>query len=289
MKEEKKVAALFRRGLGSLFGGSEPANEYIKPEAENFEISVEKTPENYYEDIHKKEGKMAKHKNKGKMSLRSIKPITFTQETVFKAFVQGMNIMMHGIAGTGKTYIAMYLALKECERYSLQYHKVYIVRSGVPTRDLGYLPGSVKEKAAVYESPYEQIVNKLYDRGDAYEICKAHGEIEFLTTSFLRGVTFENCIVIVDEIQNMSYGELATIITRSGDNCRFIFCGDFRQTDLFRSAEKAGLQHFMNIVKRMPQFSFHEFNIADIVRSDMVRSFLVEESEYRDRNSEFNN
>lgn len=227
------------------------------------------------------------HQKKGKMSLRAVKPQTFTQESVFKSFLSGNNIIMHGIAGTGKTFIALYLTLKECERYQQYYKKVVIVRSAVPSRDMGYLPGNTKEKAAVYEAPYAQIVNKLYERGDAYEICKAHGTIEFITTSFLRGITFENCLVLVDEIQNMSYGELSTIITRMGDNCRVVFSGDFRQTDLFRNSEREGLDHFLNIIERMPQFTFHEFNSADIVRSNLVKSFIIEEADYRDRTPTF--
>lgn len=237
----------------------------------------------------KKEAGMAKQKNKGKLTLRNVKPCSFTQEEVFKAFMGGSNIIMHGIAGTGKSYVAMYLALKEVERYQLVYNKVIIIRSAVSSRDVGYLPGSEKEKAAVFEEPYLRIANKLYDRGDAYEVCKAHGTIEFMTTSYMRGLTFEKCVVIVDEIQNMSYGELSTIITRVGDHCKIIFCGDYRQSDLFRASEKEGLNHFLNILERMQEFSFHEFNIADIVRSGLVKSFLVEEADYRDHTPGFQN
>jgi phosphate starvation-inducible protein PhoH and related proteins len=246
----------------------------------------EQQQEPQYED-HTKMPKKHKQGNMGKMHLKNIKPVTFTQEAVFKSFMSGGNLMLHGIAGTGKSFVGLYLALKEIERYQLQYNKVVIVRSGVPTRDLGYLPGNMQEKAAVYEAPYEIIVNKLYDRGDAYKIAKAHGLIEFTTTSFLRGMTFERCVVVVDEIQNMNYGELSTIITRMGDNCRVIFCGDFRQTDLFRVKEREGLDHFLNIIERMPEFSFHEFNRSDIVRGKLVRSFLEEEDDYRKANPGF--
>lgn len=229
----------------------------------------------------------SKHQKMGKLSLRNIKPMGFTQEEVFKSFMGGNNLCLHGIAGTGKSFVGLYLALKEASRYQLEYDRVIIVRSGVPSRDMGYLPGSLKEKAAVYEEPYRQIVNKLYERGDAYDTCKAHGTIEFTTTSFLRGITFERAIVLVDEIQNMTYGELSTIITRLGDNCRVIFAGDFRQTDLFRSKEKEGLTHFLNIIQRMSEFSFHEFNVGDIVRGKLVKSFLTEEADYRDHTVNF--
>lgn len=223
----------------------------------------------------------------GKLVMKNVKPLTFTQVEVFKRYMGGYNILMHGIAGTGKTFVAMYLALKDLERFQLEYDKVVIVRSVVPSRDMGYLPGSVKDKAAVFEAPYEKIVNTLYQRGDAYQILKAKGALEFMTTSFLRGVTLERSIVIVDEIQNMTYPELATVITRMGDRTRVIFAGDFRQTDFWRDSERAGIFHFMKILNRMEEFSLHEFNIADIVRSKLVKSFIIEENEYRDKTADF--
>jgi phosphate starvation-inducible PhoH-like protein len=286
-----KVAKIFQQ----VFGSSEtlenprlPSQVEVQPgDATPAVQEQEQTNNNTAKD------KMAKKKhggyNLGKMQLKNVKPITFTQQEVFREFLSGGNLCLHGIAGTGKSFVGLYLALKECERYQLQYHKVIILRSGVPSRDMGYLPGNMQEKAAVYEEPYRQIVNKLYDRGDAYDIMKHHGNIEFATTSFLRGVTFENAIILVDEIQNMTYGELATIMTRVGDKCRIIFAGDFRQTDLFRTKEKEGLHHFLNIIQRMPEFSFHEFNIGDIVRGKLVKSFLTEDAEYRDKTPSFEN
>lgn len=272
----QRVASLFR----GAFGFTEKVNEETRPE-----IDVQQKEQQPQEDQPQMSSKK-KHSNLGKMQLINVKPMTFTQQEVFRAFMSGGNLIMHGIAGTGKTFVALYLALKEMERYQLEYDRIVVIRSGVPSRDLGFLPGSVDEKAAVYEEPYIAIVNQLYDRGDAYNIMKAHGKIEFMTTSFLRGLTFERSIIIVDEIQNMTYGELSTIITRVGDRCRIIFAGDYRQTDLFRAKEKDGLLHFMEILKNMKQFSFHEFNKGDIVRSELVKSFIIEEADYRDRHKE---
>jgi phosphate starvation-inducible PhoH-like protein len=282
-----------RKNLASIFKGilgdnPEPVSEVrVEEEVEQEQqtqegsASMAKTARGHNNNYNKGGNKL------GKMHIKQIKPMSFTQEEVFKSFMGGNNLMLHGIAGTGKSFVALYLALKEIERYQQYYDKIVIVRSGVPSRDLGYLPGALEEKAAVYEDPYVQIVNKLYERGDGYEILKAHGKLEFVTTSFLRGITFERCVVVVDEIQNMNYGELSTIITRMGDNTKIVFCGDYRQTDLFRSKEREGLVHFLNIVERMGEFSFHEFNRNDIVRGKLVKSFLCEEADYIDKTPTF--
>ena len=154
-------------------------------------------------------------------------------------------------------------------------HKVIILRSVVPTRDMGFLPGSAKEKAKVYEAPYYSICNELFGRGDAYDILKTKNIVEFQTTSFVRGITFNDCIVVVDECQNMTYQELDSIITRVGENCRVIFSGDFKQSDLLRNNERTGLLTFMNVLKHMNMFDCIEFTKEDIVRSQLVKSYII--------------
>ena len=176
--------------------------------------------------------------------------------------------MMSGFAGTGKTFVATYLALT-------QGTKVYIVRSAVPTRDMGFMPGNAKEKAAMYEGPYIDACTKLFGRGDAYALLTAKGAIEFVTTSYLRGLTLDNCVVIVDEMQNMSFHELDTIITRAGVNCRLIFLGDVTQTDLTKDSEKAGLLKFIEIIKKLDWMDLVEFGIQDIVRSEKVKQYII--------------
>lgn len=223
-----------------------------------------------------------KLKQQNHFNLKKIHPLTPTQDIVFQEFRQEKNLLLHGVAGTGKTFISLYLALNDILTNKSNYEKVIILRSVVPSRDIGFLPGSIKEKTEVYEEPYKIICDDLFQRGDGYDILRMRRMIEFSTTSFLRGMTFKNAIIIVDEMQNMSYQELSTVITRIGDNCRIILCGDYKQSDLMRESEKNGIVHFMNILKMMKEFSFIEFNYSDIVRSELVKNFIIAESEYRE-------
>ena len=208
--------------------------------------------------------------------LRTTKPLTYNQEKTFEAYEQGDNLVLHGYAGTGKTYISLYLALEEILGGSNLYNKVNIVRSVVSSRDIGFLPGGPKEKASVYEEPYIEICDDLFGRGDGYNILKMKNIVEFTTTSFLRGRTFTNSIVIIDEIQNMTFSELDTVMTRIGNNTKVIFCGDFRQSDLDKGKEKSGLIPFLQILKRMnTHFTYVEFDKNDIVRSGLVRDYII--------------
>jgi phosphate starvation-inducible protein PhoH len=212
--------------------------------------------------------------------LKEIKALTSIQQDVFDAWDEGYNLMLHGVAGTGKTFLGLYLAFKELMTSPI-HHKVYVVRSSVASRDLGFLPGNAVEKMSAFESPYKSTVNELWGRGDAYDICKTKGSFEFVSTSFLRGITLNNCIVVVDEIQNMSFGELDTIITRIGKNVKLIFCGDYRQTDL-KASERSGLLTFLKIIEEMKEFDFIEFGAEDIVRSSLVKSYILKKLELED-------
>jgi phosphate starvation-inducible PhoH-like protein len=211
--------------------------------------------------------------------IEHIKPLTQNQHKTFEAFYDDKNLLLHGSAGTGKSFISLYLALTEILEEHDDLCKVVILRSVVPTRDMGFLPGSAKDKSAVYEAPYVAICNELFGRGDAYELLKTKGIIDFQTTSFVRGTTFNDCIVLVDEMQNMTYQELDSVITRIGKNCRVIFSGDFKQTDLTRDAEKKGLLTFMRILKNMNAFESIEFTKDDIVRSSLVKSYIIAKEE----------
>lgn len=200
-------------------------------------------------------------------NLKEIEPITTSQIDVFES---EKHLLLHGCAGTGKTYISLYLGLDDI-RNSL-YKKIIIVRSAVPSREIGFLPGTEAEKSRIYEQPYIAICKDLFERGDdPYGQLKSKDVITFMTTSYLRGITFEDSVVIVDECQNMTFHELDSIITRIGYNCRIIFCGDFFQSDLRNN----GLDKFMTILKNMHEFDFIEFGIQDIVRSDLVKNYLV--------------
>lgn len=219
--------------------------------------------------------RLEKRKQQNGLRLQDIEPMTDTQAQVFDSYLSGKNLMCHGVAGTGKTFISSYLAIRDIlEKYDDK-ESLQIVRSVVPTRDMGFLPGSQKEKSRVYEAPYYSIFGELFGRGDAYEVLKSRNQVHFTTTSFVRGLTFNDSIVIVDECQNMTYHELDSVITRLGDNCRVIFCGDFRQSDFKWDDERQGILNFMKIIKSMKSFDFIEFQKEDIVRSELVKEYII--------------
>lgn len=200
------------------------------------------------------------------LTLSEIEPLTQNQVAAFES---EKHLVLHGVAGTGKTFISCYLAFDDMLKGV--YSKLIIIRSAVPTRDIGFLPGNEKEKSAIYEEPYKDICIELFQRGDSYEILKTKGLVNFMTTSFIRGVTLRDAVIIVDECQNMSFHELDSIITRVGEECRIIFCGDFRQSDL----NKNGLKDFIRVLKVMDQFDLIDFEIKDIVRSGFVKDYIT--------------
>jgi len=209
--------------------------------------------------------------------MREIRPMTNTQSDMFDSYKEGYNIAAVGSAGTGKTMCAMYLALNDVLKKG-GYEKVIIVRSAVQTREQGFMPGSKAEKEALYSVPYSDIVNDLFGRKDAYKILEGKGMIEFMTSSFVRGLTFDNAIIIVDECQSMTYHELDTIITRVGEGSKIVFCGDTRQNDLEISRNRSdvsGLAEFLNVIGRIKSFETIKFTSADIVRSGLVKEYIL--------------
>lgn len=216
------------------------------------------------------------------LSCKHIKPITINQHTAYKEFHKGYNLVLHGVAGTGKTYISMHMSLSAVLAENSKHSQVIIVRSVVPTREIGYLPGSLKEKISVYEDPYRDICEDLFGKATAYEELKARKLLSFTTTSYLRGLTWKNAIVVVDEMQNLNYDELRTVITRIGDNTRVIFSGDYRQSDFERHREKEGVRHFQKILESIESFANVEFGINDIVRNALVKEFIIQECRYQD-------
>jgi len=212
-------------------------------------------------------------------AMKRIQPLTLAQDDLFQAYHAGQNIAAIGSAGSGKTYIALYLALQDVLEAE-DYDKVIIVRSAVQARDQGFLPGTLKEKEAYYEAPYVEIASDLFERGDAYGILKHKGQVEFMTTSNIRGLTWHNAIVIVDECQNMNYEELRTIITRLGNNSKIVFCGDTKQNDLIKSKyDVSGLVKFLDVISNMRSFSTVMFTRGDVVRSGIVKEFLYAEED----------
>lgn len=224
----------------------------------------------------RRQKKLAKKSRLGSDSsfqLKEITPLTENQRHAFKSFDQGKHLVLHGTAGTGKSFISLYFGLKDV--FNQSYHKVIIFRSAVPTRDMGFLPGNEKEKAKIFEAPYRSICSELFGRGDAYEVLKQKDLIEFTTTSYVRGITLDNCVVIVDEIQNMTNHELDSIITRLGNNCRLIYCGDSAQSDFTKDSDRAGLARFLEVIKRMSSFHIVRFTVEDIVRGPTVKEYII--------------
>ena len=192
-------------------------------------------------------------------------------------------MLLHGVAGTGKSFIALYKALEEVLDKSNQFNNIVIVRSAVPSREIGHLPGDEREKTEVYQAPYIDICTDLFGRSDAFQRLCEQGVINFMITSFVRGITLNNSIIIVDEAQNMNDMELNSIITRVGENSKIIFCGDFRQTDLYKKTDMSGLKKFMVIADMMPSFQVIEFDVKDIVRSDIVREYIIARLNYEEQ------
>ena len=214
--------------------------------------------------------------------LVDVEPITDNQKILFDYYAKGKNLFAYGAAGTGKTFISLYLALKDVLNEITPYEKIYIVRSLVATREIGFLPGDHEDKSSLYQIPYKNMVKYMFEMPtDAdfemlYGNLKTQETISFWSTSFIRGTTLDNCIVLVDEMQNLNFHELDSIITRVGDNCKIVFCGDSTQTDLTKSNEKNGILDFKRIIEIMEDdFGVVEFGLDDIVRSGLVRNYLV--------------
>lgn len=213
--------------------------------------------------------------------LVDINPVTENQSKLFEAYNSDKHLFVYGCAGTGKTFCALYLALKDVLSEITPYQKIVIVRSLVSTREIGFLPGDHDDKSALYQIPYKNMVKYMFEMATDSEFEMLYGNLKqqetitFWSTSFIRGTTLDNSIIIVDESQNLNFHELDSIITRVGENSRIVFCGDATQSDLTRTNEKNGIMDFMKIVERMPEFEMIEFGVEDIVRSGLVKSYIV--------------
>ena len=213
--------------------------------------------------------------------LLDIEAITDNQKRLFESYKEGKHIVAYGTAGTGKTFITLYNALKEVLDDTTPYERIYLVRSLVSTREIGFLPGDHEDKADIYQIPYKNMVKYMFQMpSDAdfemlYGNLKAQESIKFWSTSFIRGTTLDNAIVIVDEFQNLNFHELDSIITRIGENSKIMFCGDSSQTDLIKTNDRNGIVDFMNVLRKMPSFDIIEFGIDDIVRSGLVKEYII--------------
>jgi predicted ribonuclease YlaK len=210
-----------------------------------------------------------------------IEPLTQNQTKVFDAYKEDKNLFVYGAAGTGKTFITMYLALKEVLNPLTPYNRVVVVRSLVATREIGFLPGDHEDKSSLYQIPYKNMVKYMFElpTDNDFEMLwgnlKTQESVKFWSTSFIRGTTLDDCIIIVDECQNLNFHELDSIITRVGENCKIHFCGDASQSDLIKTNERNGILDFMKIIQAMPEFESVEFGVEDIVRSGLVKSYIL--------------
>ena len=217
--------------------------------------------------------------------MRTIDPLTENQKVLFEAYKNDQNIVAYGCAGTGKTFITLYNALRDVLDERSPYEKIYIVRSLVATREIGFLPGDHEDKSSLYQIPYKNMVKYMFEMPDEssfemlYGNLKTQGTISFWSTSFIRGTTLDNAIIIVDEFQNLNYHELDSIITRVGENSKIMFCGDATQSDLVKTNEKNGIIDFMKILRVMPSIDIIEFGVDDIVRSGLVKEYIIAKME----------
>ena len=207
--------------------------------------------------------------------LYEYEPLTDNQKIAFDSWDDGDNLALVGTAGTGKTFLAMYLAMETVTDRQAPQEKITIFRSVVPTREMGFLPGSVEEKKEVFETPYKAIVEEVLGGDQPYKRMVRCNQLEFLTTSFIRGITIDNSVVIVDEMQNLNFHELDSVMTRIGNNCRVIFAGDYLQSDFKEGGERDGAVKFMRIVDQLKDFTTVQFGWDDIVRSDFLRDYIM--------------
>ena len=217
--------------------------------------------------------------------LRDIEPLTSNQKLLFNAYAENKNIVAYGCAGTGKTFITLYNAIKDVLSPTTPYEKIYIVRSLVATREIGFLPGDHEDKSTLYQIPYKHMVKYMFEMSsDAdfemlYGNLKTQGTIDFWSTSFIRGTTFDNAIIIVDEYQNLNFHELDSIMTRVGQDSKIMFCGDATQSDLTKTNERNGIMDFMRVLRIMPSMDIIEFGVEDIVRSGLVKEYILSKME----------
>lgn len=217
-------------------------------------------------------------------NLKTFSPLTDNQKLFFEAYRRGdYFIALHGVAGTGKTFCALYKALEEVLDKSNPFTKIIVVRSAVQSREIGHLPGDVSEKMEIFQQPYRQICETLFSRKDAWDRLEEQGYVQFISTSFIRGMSFDDAIIIVDEMQNMTYEEIDTVMTRVGYRSKIIWCGDYRQTDLNKKKnDMSGILKFFDIAYHMSAFTKIEFTPNDIVRSSLVKDYILAKLKYED-------
>jgi len=208
--------------------------------------------------------------------LRRVFPITESQKELYTSYINGYNVCAAGSAGTGKSYLALYLAFDDILNADTQCDHVIIVRSAVPTRNIGFKPGTTEEKLAEYETPYIDICTDLFRRKSTYGDMKKANLLTFVDTSCIRGQTWNDAVVIIEEVENMNFHEINSVMTRIGKNSKVIITGDIKQTDLLSSnKDTSGMVEALRVLERIPSFKTVQFTRNDIVRSGFVRDWII--------------
>jgi phosphate starvation-inducible protein PhoH and related proteins len=246
-------------------------DQFLFPDAEIDPYSASDDEKKTERNRRRRQKKLLNYQHK----IKTVVPKTPNQEDLFHSFYQGRNILLHGSAGSGKSYCALYLALRDL--FEGHYERIVILRSIVPTRDIGFLPGTLSEKLSTYEEPYAELIDDLLGRKGAYNDLKKDEVLQFKSTSFLRGINYLNTLVIADEIQNCTWHEICSVITRIGEGSRILLLGDREQSDLgqLKRAEQSGLDNAISVCNGMRQFDVIHFAVSDVLRSELVREFLT--------------
>ena len=227
---------------------------------------------------------MPKYINKN--NLLPIEAIGPAQTEAFAKYKENKNLFLTGSAGTGKTFVLLYLAFADVFDDESPYDKVILIRSLLPSRDAGFHSGSLEEKANYYQAPYRQLVKFLFEMQSKdefaalWDLLIEQESVEFQTTSFLRGQTFDNAIIICDEAQNLNFAELDTVMCRVGQNTKIMFSGDEAQTAFINNDDKEGMYNFQGILGEMEECEVIKFGIGDILRSGLCRSYLIAKEQF---------
>jgi phosphate starvation-inducible PhoH-like protein len=202
-----------------------------------------------------------------------VKPLNFIQGEYLRAIQTNQIIFGVGSAGTGKTYVAATYAAGELFHRRIQ--KIIVTRPNVETgRGLGFLPGTLEEKYAPYLEPFDNVFTRCLGKG-FYEYALKAKDIEPRPLGFMRGSTFDNCIVLLDEAQNATREEMKMLLSRIGKNCKMIISGDVDQSDI----PDSGLSDAINRLDHIPDIEVVRFLDDDIVRSKMCKQIILA---YRD-------
>jgi phosphate starvation-inducible PhoH-like protein len=224
--------------------------------------------EEFYEQVKKE----IESKNK-------VKGLTEGQQDYLDAINENVVTLCSGLAGTGKTYIAVVRAVELLQEG--QYKRIVIARPAVECgKSLGFLPGNEDEKVAPYMRPIKDILHELIDAKQLEEYIK-NETIEFCALTYMRGRTLNNCIMILDEAQNATWEELMMFLTRIGKNSKIIISGDETQEDVFHKALAQCLCKF-DTKPYIREIEVIYLDVEDIVRNGLIRKIIKRMGKYEE-------